>query len=558
MTPRAILYTRVSTDEQAEHGYSLQSQLEACRKYAAGLGMTTAAEITDDYSGAKLNRPGLDQVRAMLDRHEAEAVIVFAPDRLTRSLAHSLVLREEWQRAGVELHYVSRGKSEDNPESRMTENIEAVFGDYWRAKIIEGSARGRRTKAANGKWPCDGHAAYGYRKEGKAREAHLEINPAEAQVVQRVFDLYVGQGGQPLSLNSIVAHLTAENVPPPNRGAGCKRPGKGWHKGTVRTILRRSAYVGEFHYGGSAIHLPELALIDPDTFRAAEKRSTKSRAIAVTERKYDCLLAGHVVCTCGLGMSAKPMAAGRYLYYACNSLLNKKHMRECEELLVRVDQADAAVWGWLSAYFLDEQRLDRGLRDMAAQRETEAAGKRARLALLDEMITAAEKKIKKLGKAFADEPDELLASSHQSEMKQAGRERAALATERESLAADVASGQLTEADIQTIKVLAVSIRRRMAAPTFEQKRQLLNLLGVTVKLQWNEKARGVFAECELKLPPETPEPSPSETPNPTQIGKWLPLSKVCGKSSSTMMTSPPLNSSSPCCAPSSSCRVATR
>src|SRR5205814_686115 len=103
-----------------------------------------------------------------------------------------------------------------NLESWMIENIEVVFGDYWCAKIIEGSVRGRWIKAASGRWPCDGYAAYGYRKEGKAHEVHLEINPAEAEVVQRVFDLYIGRGGQPLSMNSIVTHLTAKNVPPPN------------------------------------------------------------------------------------------------------------------------------------------------------------------------------------------------------------------------------------------------------------------------------------------------------------------------------------------------------
>ncbi|MBM4422617.1 MAG: recombinase family protein [Chloroflexi bacterium] len=179
MTKRAVIYARVSTDEQAEHGYSRESQVEACRTYAAGNGLTVVAELREDYSGAKLDRPELDRLREMIRRREIEAVIVFSPDRLTRNLAHSLILREELQRAGIELHYCNRGKSENTPESRMTENIEAVFGDYWREKIIESSRRGRLSKAANGKWPCDGHAAYGYRKEGKGRDARLVVHEAE-------------------------------------------------------------------------------------------------------------------------------------------------------------------------------------------------------------------------------------------------------------------------------------------------------------------------------------------------------------------------------------------
>lgn len=551
MTKRAILYVRVSTDEQAEKGYSLPSQLDACRKYAAQHDMRVAGEVSDDYSGAKLDRPGLDRVRAMLERHEADAVVVYNPDRLTRSLAHSLLLREEWRRAGVELHYCNRGKSEDNPEGQMTENIEAVFGDYWRTKIIESSVRGRRTKAASGRWPCDGHAAYGYRKEGKAREAHLVINEPEAEVVQRVFALYTGEGGQPLSLQGIVSVLTAERVPPPNRGAGCKHPGKGWHKGTLRQILKRRAYIGEFRYGGTTIHLPELALIEPAMFKAAEERRNNSRAVAVIERKYDCLLAGHLRCACGMGMSAKPMARGKYLYYACNSLLNKKHMRECEELLLRADDADATVWEWLSDQLMDEERLDCALREVANRRETESAGKRARLVALADLIANAENKVRRLAAAFASEADETVVDALQGQLKQAGRERSALAVERDALAADVAAGQLTEADIQMVMAMAVGLRRRLQMPTFEQKRQLLNLLRVQVKLQWNAQERGVFAVCELNLPPTTQEQKPSEPRNTTLTGKWLPISKVCGTSSSTTTTSHPSTSSSPYCAPSS-------
>jgi DNA invertase Pin-like site-specific DNA recombinase len=52
----------------------------------------------------------------VLADHEAEAMIVYSSDRLTRKLAHKLIIREELQRAGIELHYVRRGKSEDTAE----------------------------------------------------------------------------------------------------------------------------------------------------------------------------------------------------------------------------------------------------------------------------------------------------------------------------------------------------------------------------------------------------------------------------------------------------------
>ena len=60
----AILYARVSTDEQARSGYSLAQQLEALRAYAAREGLAVLEEIADPgYSGASLERPGMDRVR---------------------------------------------------------------------------------------------------------------------------------------------------------------------------------------------------------------------------------------------------------------------------------------------------------------------------------------------------------------------------------------------------------------------------------------------------------------------------------------------------------------
>src|SRR5215211_4662872 len=61
---RAILYARVSTDEQARSGYSLAQQMEALKAYAAQEGYEVLEEVTDPgQSGASLERPGMDQVR---------------------------------------------------------------------------------------------------------------------------------------------------------------------------------------------------------------------------------------------------------------------------------------------------------------------------------------------------------------------------------------------------------------------------------------------------------------------------------------------------------------
>jgi site-specific DNA recombinase len=539
MTNRAVIYTRVSTDEQAEHGYSLQSQTESCHEYAVRQGLTVVEEISDDYSGAKFDRPGLKRIREKIDRQEVDAIIVYSPDRLTRNLAHSLILREEWQIAGIELHYCNRGKLENTPEGRMTENIEAVFADYWRTKIIEASARGRRTKAANGKWPCDGHPAYGYGKEGKGREAHLVINKIEAEIIRRIFELYTGiKTGKPIALQAIAALLTAESVPPPNRGSGMAHPGKGWHKNSVRKVLARRSYIGEFEYAGNRIYLPELAIVDRETFEAAEKRRAGSSAISNTKRKYEYLVAGRITCTCGLNMSGCPMQGGKYLYYACNSSFNNPHLRNCTERLIRADLVDALTWQWLTRLLYDEDSLKEGLLEVSEIRHTELQPKRARLDIIENLIADAERKVKKLAAAFAAERDEVVEAALRGEMKAAGRERELLAAEREAIQAELRQGEITESDRAIILGLAAEIRQRLGEPSYESKRSLVNMLDVRLQLVIREEQKWLKITCGLTLP---------QTSNGSLTEDLILLSplSLCGASSSTTTTSPRSTSSFP-------------
>ena len=532
MTKRAVLYGRVSTDEQAEKGFSLQSQFEHCRQYAANLGYEVVAEIQDEISGVKEKRPGLDRVQEMITRREIDTVIVFSPDRLTRNLGHSVVLREVWHKAGVELHYCNRGKLENTAEGKMTENIEAVFAEYWREKIIESSARGRRTKAANGKWPGDGTASYGYERIGIKRDVKLAILKPEAEIVNRIFDLYVGTTGTPLPMQTIATLLTAEGIPPPNRGKskGKSGPGKGWYKGTIRKLLSRKTYIGKLKYGTQEILLPELRIIDDETFAAAQERLAGSRAVSrYDERKYDYLLTGYFVCSCGRNMATKPMQNGKYLYYQCGSRLTGRHLRQCQEKMVDAHRADALVWNWLTGVLMNEENLEKGLKQVNEDREKGLTEKRERLALLESLVSDAERKVKRLVKAFSEEDDDLIAEALRAEMKAAGRIKDALVIEERVLRIEIEQGLLSEADLQAITAMARQIRGNLAEPDFLTKRAVMHALEVKVELVWRDGRRCLKCSCNLTL-------------NGKLNGMLTPILPgipgVCTKSSSTTTVSP--------------------
>ena len=86
MNQRAITYSRVSTTDQADRGYSLPSQQAFCRQYAERLGYGVVAELAKDASGAAAiaERPQGRQLDGMVRDRRAEAVIVYQVGRLSR------------------------------------------------------------------------------------------------------------------------------------------------------------------------------------------------------------------------------------------------------------------------------------------------------------------------------------------------------------------------------------------------------------------------------------------------------------------------------------------
>ena len=115
---RAALYARVSTELQEKEA-TIQSQLEALRKYAQDKGYEVVAEYCDEgYSGATLVRPGLDRLRDILGQGDFELLLVHSPDRLARKALYQGILLEELQKAGVRVEFLNF-QMDDTPESQM-------------------------------------------------------------------------------------------------------------------------------------------------------------------------------------------------------------------------------------------------------------------------------------------------------------------------------------------------------------------------------------------------------------------------------------------------------
>src|ERR671911_2207102 len=145
-TKRAILYARVSTDEQARSGYSLAQQLEALRAHCEREGYEVLEEVSDPgQSGASLERPGMDRVRDLVAAGGISVVLAQDRDRFTREPAYHYLLRREFEEHGAKLRALN-DRGDESPEGELTDGILDQLAKYERAKTPERTRRGKLRK----------------------------------------------------------------------------------------------------------------------------------------------------------------------------------------------------------------------------------------------------------------------------------------------------------------------------------------------------------------------------------------------------------------------------
>jgi DNA invertase Pin-like site-specific DNA recombinase len=156
---RVVLYTRVSSSDQ-----HTETQLCDLRPLAAARGYQIVGEYTDTISGAKAKRPGLDKLMSDARRGGFDIVMVWAFDRMARSVKHFLEVLEEFNRLNIGFISFRENVDTDSVLGRAMIIIIAAISELERSLIVERVRAGMRRARLEG------------RQIGRAR---LDINRAQ-------------------------------------------------------------------------------------------------------------------------------------------------------------------------------------------------------------------------------------------------------------------------------------------------------------------------------------------------------------------------------------------
>src|SRR5713226_2437539 len=404
----AAIYARVSSEQQREAN-TIASQTVSLIEFANNHDLEVPKEWVfedDGYSGATLERPGLERVRDLAAEGQIQVVLAYGPDRLSRKYAYQILLIEELARNGVETLFVKAPQG-SSAEDQLLVQFQGMIAEYERAQILERSRRGKRHRAQSGEGSVMSGAAYGYRYIRKTDEtpAAYSVLEAEARVVERIYEMYTVEG---LSIGEITRQINAEGVP--TRKASAR-----WERSTVWAVLRNSAYRGVACFGKTRasartrvvrplrrrgviapsttagherpreewIEIPVPALVGDDSFARAQELLHENKIRSRRRTIEPSIVQGLVSCEkCGYAFwrTSTRTSARKIHYYKCigSDSWRKLGGPVCDNgRFVRQDLLDQIVWAEVVRLLEDptliQQELDRRL---AAARSSDPTKKR--------------------------------------------------------------------------------------------------------------------------------------------------------------------------------------
>ena len=423
------LYARVSTDAQAEEGYSIDIQGERLEAYCNLKGYESFEHYIDGgYSGSNLNRPSMQRLIQDCKDKKIDRVVVYKLDRLSRSQKDTLYLIEEvFLPHGVDFVSINESFDTSTPFGRAVIGILSVFAQLERENIRERTRAGMLGRVRDGYWPGGGRVPFGYDYDAKL---NILVPNKDADTVRKIYDLYI----QGYSAYDIYKAL------------GLK------YDRLVMQILTRKSNTGVIVYNGVEYQGRHEPLISLETYERA-MACMQQRSVVRTSKNNEYLLSGLLECgVCGAKMRYQK---GRIYCYSRQK--SKPYLIKdpnCSNEAHSVRDVEQAV---LSVFFQNTSRFQQNTCD-----NVEAS-------LLDELLQqkkAWEQKIKRLYSLYGDGGDELLLATIDETKAQLQRTISKIENEEEK--------KRNAASRRCLVAKVSDVQSRWASMSAEEQRDLLH------------------------------------------------------------------------------------
>lgn len=347
---RAAVYIRYSSENQRD-GYSVEYQLDECKKYIDEHGFSFEKAYIDEAVSGKStnNRDAFFSLLSDVKNGLYDVVIVYKYSRFARNLMEATLYRQQIEKHGAKLISAMERIDDSTPEGRMMRNIIMTMDEYYSDNLSTFVQSSMYTAAKQGKY-LGGIPPYGFQISEKGEFVE---NKAEADIVRRVFDLRAA-GAFPADILRI---FHAEGV----RG----RNGKPFTQQLLNKIFRSEKYIGTYKYavkGYDPVYIPNAfpAIVEREKWdkvqhiitTITDKRNVNAKGRA---RRYTYPLTGKIVCgCCGEPFTGNSKGNG-ISYYTCRGQ-DKLHI--CKNGSILKPVLEDYVFGKIKELILAENHID--------------------------------------------------------------------------------------------------------------------------------------------------------------------------------------------------------
>ncbi|MFD2368891.1 recombinase family protein [Brevibacillus sp. GCM10020057] len=339
------IYVRVSTEEQAEHGYSIEAQLELLRQHCQAHHKTIFREYVDGgVSGKSVHgRKALQSLLRDAKQQRFREVLIWKVNRMARNVVDLMEIVQTLHEYDCTLHSLSESFDSQTPIGKFILQMLGATAEFERNTIIENTRMGMQQRAKAGIY-CN-TPILGYELvPDDTGETRFCVHEGEASLIRHIFQLYAcGKG-----LRAIVNQL--------NREGFTTKKGKPFSIAIVRDILLNPVYFGKVRYtalDGQSVVVDgqHEAIISTELWEHVQQQyASAPRSVKkIVKRSYP--LTGILKCPlCGSGMIAhhirkrnKNGSMRLYHYYVCSNYTNKGRT-VCKPNSIPAEKVEKVVW----------------------------------------------------------------------------------------------------------------------------------------------------------------------------------------------------------------------